>query len=267
MQDHSSYFDANRELWNKRTAVHKTSEFYDLEGFMAGKNVLTPIELGEMGSVSGKSLLHLQCHFGMDTLSWAHMGAKVTGVDFSEAAIEEAARLAKETGSDARFVCCNVYDTQQHVKDTFDIVFTSYGTIGWLPDLDRWAQVIADALKPGGYFYMADFHPVVWMFDDEFTHLKYSYFNREVIVTESQGTYTDRNADIKATEYGWNHPISEILNALINNGLELQFFNEHYYSPYNCFANTVETAPGQWKLKGLEDVVPMVYSLKAVKKY
>ncbi len=263
--DQQEYFDANRELWNQRTTVHRDSDFYNLAGFKTGDTVLTSIELNELGDVRGKSLLHLQCHFGMDSLDWARRGAKVTGVDLSDAAIAEATKLNEELGLDAHFVCCNVLDTSQYVPGQFDIVFTSYGTIGWLPDLKPWATMIAEKLKPGGTFYIAEFHPVVWIFDDEFTHIAYSYENREVIVTESQGTYTDRNADIKAKEYSWNHSISEVLNALVGAGLKLEFFNEHMYSPYPCFRNVVEFEKGKWHIKGLEGKIPMVYSLKATK--
>lgn len=259
------YFEANKELWNQRTAVHKDSEFYNLKGFKAGETVLTTIELNELGHVNGKTMLHLQCHFGMDSLDWARRGAKVTGVDLSDAAIAEAQKLNDEMGLDAQFICCNVLDTSQHVKDQFDIVFTSYGTIGWLPDLKPWASMIAERLKPGGLFYIAEFHPVVWMFDDDFTHIAYSYENREVIVTENQGTYTDRNADIQGKEYSWNHSISEVLNALINVGLKIELFNEYMYSPYPCFRNVVECETGKWHIKGLEGKIPMVYSLKAIK--
>jgi SAM-dependent methyltransferase len=147
----------------------------------------------------------------------------------------------------------------------FDIVFTSYGVIGWLPDLVPWASVIAEKLKPGGFFYMAEFHPVVWMFDDEFTHIKYHYDNRDVIITENEGTYTDRNADIKGKEYSWNHSISEVLNALINAGLKIEFFNEYMYSPYPCFRNVVEAEEDKWHIKGMEGKIPMVYSLRARK--
>jgi len=266
MTDFNTYFEANRELWNKRTPIHKDSTFYDLEGFKKGRNVLTEIEMAELaGEVKGKSLLHLQCHFGLDTLCFARLGAKVTGIDLSDEAITTAQSVAKETNIKAHFVRCNVYDTRQHIKAIFDIVFTSYGTIGWLPDLDAWAKVIADSTKQGGTFYMADFHPVVWMMNDNFTHLKYSYFNDGVIEDENEGTYTDKNAAIKAKEYGWNHSISDILNALINNGFEIQFFNEHDFAPYNCFANTVKVGENRWQIKGLEGVLPMVYSLKAIK--
>ena len=132
-----------------------------------------------------------------------------------------------------------------------------------MPDLDKWAAIVSHFLKEGGIFYIADFHPVLWMFDDEFSHIKYSYDNQEVIVTENQGTYTDRDADIKAKEYGWNHSISEILNALINQGLEISHFNEFMYSPYPCFNNTVEFEKGKWHIKGLEGKIPMVYSIMA----
>ncbi|MBI5371202.1 MAG: class I SAM-dependent methyltransferase [Sphingobacteriales bacterium] len=265
MKEYSQFFEANKELWNQRTLVHKESSFYNREGFAKGESVLTPIELGELTNVAGKKMLHLQCHFGMDSLDWVRQGVSVTGVDLSDEAIREARKLNEELGLDARFICCNVYDLEKHLDDRFDIVFTSYGTIGWLPDLDRWAKLIAHYLKPGGLFYFAEFHPVVWMFDDEFTHIKYAYENREMIVVENQGTYTDRGAEIRGKEYSWNHSISEVLNALIRAGLKLEWFNEHLYSPYPCFRNMVETEKGKWEIRGMEGKLPMVYSLGAVK--
>lgn len=266
MNEQQQYFDANKEVWNQRTTVHKTSDFYNLAGFKNGESALTPIETQEVGDVKGKTMLHLQCHFGMDSLSWARKGATVTGIDFSEKAIEEAQALNKELGLNAEFICCNVYDLEQHLDQQFDIVFTSYGVIGWLPDLDKWARLIVRYLKPGGYFYIAEFHPVVWMFDDDFTRIQYYYDNREVIVTEQQGTYTNRDADIKGKEYSWNHSISEVLNALINAGLQITVFNEYNYSPYPCFRNIVEFEPGKWHFKGMEGKIPVVYTLKAVHK-
>lgn len=265
MENFNQYFEANKELWNQRTVVHKDSSFYNLAGFKAGENVLTPIELNELGDVKGKTMLHLQCHFGMDTLNWARLGAKVTGVDLSDEAIKEARQLNNELGMDAEFICCNVYDLPQHLDTKFDIIFTSYGVVGWLPDLDKWAELIAHYLKPGGTFYIAEFHPVVWMFDDDFTHIRYSYNNQELIVTENQGTYTDRDAEIKAKEYSWNHSLSEVLNALINAGLQIRLFNEHMYSPYPCFREVTEFEKGKWHIKGMEGKIPMVYSILAVK--
>jgi len=279
MENYDQYFEANKELWNKRTAVHKDSLFYDVAGFKAGANSLTPIELTEVGDVRGKSLLHLQCHFGLDTMSWSRLGAKCTGIDLSDEAIKLAKEINDELKLNVEFICSNVYDLRPgnrepskvfplggHLEGAFDIVFTSYGTIGWLPDLDKWAAIISCSLKPGGLFYIADFHPVVWMFDDDFTQIKYYYDNREVIVTENYGTYTNRQADIKGKEYGWNHSLSEIVNALIKQGLEIQQFNEFNYSPYPNFSNSIESEKGKWYIKGMEGKIPIVYSIKALKK-
>ena len=265
MKDHNQYFEANKNLWNQRTSVHKDSEFYNLAAFKAGENVLTPIELNEVGDVKGKSLLHLQCHFGMDTLNFSRMDAKCTGVDLSDGAIRLAQEINNELKLDAKFVCCNVLDTSEYVKEKFDIVFTSYGTIGWLPDLKPWAKMIAQQMKPDGFFYIAEFHPVMWMFDDDFTHIKYYYDNKALIVMEDQPTYTGDKNEIAGKEYSWNHSISEVLNALINAGLKIEFFNEHTFSPYSNFKNSVETGTGKWHIKGMEGKIPMVYSLRAVK--
>jgi 2-polyprenyl-3-methyl-5-hydroxy-6-metoxy-1,4-benzoquinol methylase len=265
MTEHDEYFEANRLSWNQRTKVHRDSAFYNVAGFKEGATVLTPIELGELGDIKGKRLLHLQCHFGLDTLNLARLGAEVTGVDLSDEAIKTAKELNAELKMGAKFICCNLYDLKEHLTGSYDMIFTSYGTIGWLPDLDKWAGIVAHYLKPGGVFYMADFHPVAWMFDDEFTHIKYHYDNREVIVTENSGTYTDRKADIKAKEYGWNHGTGELLNSLIKHGLRIEQFNEFMYSPYSVFPNSVETAEGQWQIKGLEGKIPLVYSLRAVR--
>ncbi|MEQ1744110.1 MAG: class I SAM-dependent methyltransferase [Saprospiraceae bacterium] len=259
------YIEANRHAWNIRLEAHKNSEFYDVEGWKKGKTSLTDIELRELGDVSGKNLLHLQCHFGQDTLSWARLGARVTGCDLSDEAIAYARQLAREVNLKAHFVCCNVYDLPQHLKGKFDIVFTSFGVVGWLPDLEPWAAVIAHFLKKGGKFYIADFHPVVWMLDDKMEFIKYAYHNAGVIETEMTGTYAERYADLKYTEYGWNHSLSEILNALLGHGLRLEFFNEHMYSPFNCFDKTVLGPDGNYRIQGLEDMIPMVYSLRAIK--
>ncbi|MFN4257255.1 MAG: class I SAM-dependent methyltransferase [Saprospiraceae bacterium] len=265
MENHDALFEANRVGWNLKAEVHQTAEFYDLEGWKKGGTSLQKIELEEVGSVEGRSLLHLQCHFGQDTLSWARRGAEVTGADFSEKAVALARQLAAETGLPAEFVCCNVYDLPKHLDGQFDIVFTSYGTIGWLPDLERWAQVVAHFLKPGGFFYIVDFHPVVWMFDDEMTHLKYPYHNTGAIETEQTGSYADRYANISYKEYGWNHSLSEVVNALIRNGLRIEFLNEYPYSPYNCFSRMARGGDGNYRIQGLENIIPMVYSIKASK--
>jgi len=258
------YFDSNKLLWNKRAGVHFNSDFYNVKDFKEGKTSLNNIEVDELGDVRGQKLLHLQCHFGMDTISWARNGAIATGLDFSESAIEIARNLAKELDLDVRFICCNVYDAKQHLNEQFDIIYTSYGTIGWLPDLQKWADVISALLNPGGKFYIVEFHPMIWMFDENFDYFKYSYFNSgQPIIEETPGSYAVKDASLKGVEYGWNHSISEIVGSLLNSGLELLFFNEHAYSPYNCFNNMIETETGKWKIKNLGDKVPMLFSLAA----
>jgi 2-polyprenyl-3-methyl-5-hydroxy-6-metoxy-1,4-benzoquinol methylase len=263
---HENYAEINRRLWNQRTNIHFESDFYAVEGFLKGEEILNTIELELLGDVKDKTLLHLQCHFGMDTLALAGKGALVTGIDLSEEAIKKANELKEKTGLHAEFICCNVYDTLQHIHTKFDIVFTSYGVIGWLPDLDRWANVIANALSPGGYFVFAEFHPVVWMFDNEFNKIEYSYFNGEAIIETEQGTYADRVAVIpENTSVTWNHHLAEVIQALLKQGLQLEAFQEFDYSPYNCFANTVEVEHGKFRIQNLEGKIPMVYALKARK--
>lgn len=265
MRDNSKYLEANKQLWNQRVAFHLTSEFYDVPSFKAGKTSLNAIELKALGDVSGKTLLHLQCHFGLDTLSWAREGALVTGADFSETAIIAATKLAKDAKIKAEFICSDVYNLHECLDQKFDIVFTSYGTIGWLPSLDKWAAQINHFLNPGGIFFIADFHPVLWMMDDNFTHIKYSYFNTDVIETLSQGSYGDRNAEIYSKEYGWNHSFEDIFKSLLANKLQIAEFNEYSYSVYNCFNNTVKGEDGMFRIKGLENKLPMMYSIKAMK--
>ncbi len=263
MENYDQYFQANKALWNAKTPIHDTSEFYDVASFKQGLSSLRSVELEELGDVKGKSLLHLQCHFGLDTLSWAREGAQVTGMDFSDAAIARAKELSHELSIPAEFVCCNVYDLPQHLKGSFDIVFTSYGTIGWLPDLDRWAHVIKHFLKPGGTFYIVEFHPFIWMHDYEMQKVEYSYFNDEVIAEENEGTYADRDAAIKHSEYGWNHPSSEVLNALIQAGLHIEHFNEFPFTTWNCFSNLKEIGPHKYVFKHLEGKIPYMFSIKA----
>jgi len=153
------YYETNLRRWNELVGLHAESEEYDLEGFIAGKSSLHTVELEALGDVSGRSLLHLQCHFGLDTLSWARLGARVTGIDFSDSGIELARRIADRIGVDAEFVCCNVYDLPEHLEGEFDIVYTSYGVLCWLHDINEWARLVSNYLKPGGTFFIAEFHP------------------------------------------------------------------------------------------------------------
>ncbi|RMB63907.1 class I SAM-dependent methyltransferase [Dokdonia sinensis] len=259
------YFETNRQTWNDKVAVHTESDFYNLDGFINGETSLMKYELKALGDVSGKSLLHLQCHFGQDTLSWARMGAQCTGVDISDAGIAFAKALSEKTATPANFVCCNVLDTSQHISQTFDIVFTSYGTIGWLPDLKPWGKMIAERLNKGGTFYIADFHPLVWMFD--YTSgkavLKYGYNQDEVIYEEYQGTYADENAPIMSKEYGWNHGLGEVVTALTDAGLHIEFLREHDESPYDVLPDLVKNENGLYVTK--DRLYPLLFEIKATK--
>ena len=259
------YIKINKQTWNNKTAVHIDSDFYDNDNFIKGKSTLNSIELDLLGDVNGKKILHLQCHFGQDSLSLARLGAKVTGVDLSDRAIAKAQELNIKLQLDAQFICCDIYDLPNHLNDTFDIVFTSYGTIGWLPDLNKWSAVISQFLKPDGKFVMAEFHPVVWMFDTDFKEVFYSYFNIKPIIENETGTYADQYSEIESQTITWNHPTSEVLNALINAGLEINAFNEFDYSPYNCFNETEEFETGKFRIKHLGNKIPMIFSILATK--
>lgn len=256
-----NYKDINRALWNSRTDVHVESEFYDVEGFLAGNTSLKEIELGLLGDIRGKKVLHLQCHFGQDTLSLARMGAEVTGADLSDRAIAYAKELAKRTGLEAEFVCCDIYDLPQHLEGQFDIVFTSYGTIGWLPDLDKWAGVVSHFLRPGGTFVFVEFHPVVWMFDDALEKVQYSYFNAAPIIETENGTYADKGADINNQSISWNHNLAEVLQSLIKSGIIVKDIREYDFSPYNIFPNSTETEPGRYRVAHMGNRLPLVYSV------
>lgn len=259
------YIALNRALWDARVEPHLASEFYGLPAFRAGRTTLNEIELGLLGELAGQSLLHLQCHFGLDTLSLARLGAHVTGVDFSEKAIAAARGLAAEQGLPAEFVCCNIYDLPEHLDGQFDMVFTSYGVIGWLPDLDAWGRLIARYLKPGGRFIIAEFHPAVWMFDDAFTRIEYSYFQQAPIVETVKGTYADREAEIENHSVGWNHSLDQVFQALLANGLQIEDFREYDYSPYNCLQNMAELSPGRFHIAGMEGKLPLVFAVKSQK--
>ncbi|CAN5808271.1 class I SAM-dependent methyltransferase [soil metagenome] len=265
MSDHFDYLNRNKVSWNSKTDYHVASEFYDMENFLKGKSSLNEIELELLGNVSGKSVLHLQCHFGQDTISLGRLGAKPTGVDLSDKAISKAREIASETKVDAEFICCDVYDLPGHLNKKFDIVFTSYGTIGWLPDLDKWAAIIAEFLKPGGKFIFVEFHPVIWMFDDDFEKVQYKYAKSEPIVEKVTGTYADRSAPITTETVNWNHSISEVINSLIKQGLQIKLLDEYDYSPYNCFNKTEEFEPGKFRIKHFGNKIPMVYAVVAVK--
>jgi 2-polyprenyl-3-methyl-5-hydroxy-6-metoxy-1,4-benzoquinol methylase len=196
------YLDVNRQHWDELVPVHVRSTYYDIDAFRVGKSSLNSLEREELGDVRGKTLLHLQCHFGLDTLSWAREGAIVTGADFSEPAIEAARALSAECGIEARFVVSDVNSLPQRLEGQFDIVFTSYGALCWLPDIKHWAEVVAHFLRPGGTFYIVEFHAMasVFIMEPDVSDLvvREPYFSTdEPLVFEDDGSYADQNAKLK----------------------------------------------------------------------
>lgn len=262
------YFKVNKETWNKKVSIHTASEFYNVDSFLKGKSSLNDYELDEIGDVNGKSILHLQCHFGQDTLSLARLGAKCTGIDLSNLGIEKAKELNAVLGLDATFIESNVYDVPENVKGKFDVVFASYGVVGWLPDLKTWGEIIASKLKKGGFFYLIEFHPIAWMFTylESPPKLVYPYQTSDVIYEEYSGTYTNKDAAIISKEYGWNHGLGEVISSLTNAGLHIDFLHEFEKSPYNSFPEMDTTENGMFVLKANQSLFPLLYSIKATKK-
>lgn len=260
------YKEVNRNAWNKKTAIHVDSDFYDNKSFLQGKNTLKEIELDFLGNIKGKTILHLQCHFGQDSVSMSRMGAKVTGVDLSDVAIEKAGEFASQLGSDTRFICSDVYDLPNVLNEKFDIVYTSYGVIGWLPDMRHWAEVITHFLKPGGQFVFVEFHPFVYTFDEEVRKVAYRYFTSEPIVEEMSGTYADRKAEVAYSTVSWNHSLSEVIDNLLKAGISLVRFEEFDYSPYDCFMNTVKVGESRYRIAHMDNMIPLTYALKGEKR-
>ena len=259
------YYKINKEAWNARTKIHLRSSFYDLDKFKKEVNSVPDLDLSLLGDVRGKSILHFQCHFGMDTLSLSKIGAKVTGVDFSEKAIKTARSLNEELGLNAQFCCCNIYDAPTVLQgQQFDIVYTSYGVVNRLPDLSQWGQVISKMLKDGGKFVIVEFHPVLWMFDEDFSQVRYAYSRKEPYVVE-ESTYTDSEIDNRQKTVTWNHGLAEVLNGLLGNGLQIKSFGEYDYSPFNLFRNMTAEKDGTFKITGHNIKIPMLFSVVAVK--
>lgn len=261
-----NYIEINKTSWNKRTDVHIDSKFYANDSFIEGRNSLNEIELNLFGDIKGKKILHLQCHFGQDTISLTRLGARAVGVDLSNKAIEKAKEMALKTKSDATFFCCDIYDLPKNLDGKFDVVFTSYGTIGWLPDLDKWAKVIDHFLKPQGTFLIVEFHPYVWMWDNDFEKITYNYFNSAPIIETENGTYADKNAALSQESVTWNHSLSEVMTSLLQNNLQIESFDEFDYSPYNCFNKTIEISTNKFQIEHFNNKIPMIYAIKAIKK-
>jgi len=263
------FLTSNQKLWDELTPIHLQSKFYDVAGFKAGRSTLKSLELAEVGDVAGKTLLHLQCHFGMDTLSWARRGAKVTGIDFSSQAILAAQSLSQELKIPARFLCSNLYDAPAVLTDQFDVVYTSYGVLPWLPDLGEWAQVIAFFLKPGGAVHVIDSHPLSYIFGGETAddlQIRYAYFHADTPQRwDADGDYADRTAKITNPSYEWTHSLSDIINALLRAGLLLEFIHEFPYTFYQSLPMLQADANDWWWLPDKKPEIPLMFSLKAGK--
>jgi SAM-dependent methyltransferase len=267
-------FRANREVWNAWTKINVGSAFYDVGSFRSGEQPirLADYELDEIGSVEGLTLLHLQCHFGLDTLSWARLGATVTGADFSEVGIATARALATELGIPATFVVANLYDLPNELNGQFDVVYTSRGVLGWLPDIAGWARIVAHFVKPGGFFYVTEIHPVAQAFENEGVEpgelrLTYPYWSHlEPLRFEVHGSYADPSAPTDGlVEYSWDHSLGEIVSALIDAGLRIDFLHEFDFVDWPV-EFLLKCEDGRWRLPpGTQGQLPLFFSLKATK--
>ena len=264
----------NHDLWNAWARINSASDFYDVASFRDGRRPirLADYEREEIGPVEGRTLLHLQCHFGMDTLSWARLGAIATGVDFSEVAIETARGLATEIGVPATFVVSNVYGLPSVLAGDFDIVYTSSGVLGWLPDIPAWARVVARFVKPGGMFYLTEIHPVAQVFKDEGVVPGelvpwYPYWShQEPITLEAHGSYADPTAPTDGlVEHGWDHSLGEIVTALIDAGLRIEFLHEFDFVEWPV-EFLVRGDDGRYRLPpGTKGQLPLYFSIRASK--
>lgn len=266
-----SYTANNLNLWNEWAEHHATSAFYDVPGFKAGRSGLTPLELSEVGDVAGKDLLHLQCHFGLGTLTWVRHGARATGVDFSDKAIGLARSLSSELNLPARFVCSDIYALPDVLHGQFDVVFTSFGVLAWLSDLAEWGRIIAHYLKPGGFFYIAEFHPIVSVFDDA-EHVAdlqptHSYFFMpQPTEWEVEGSYAVSDVPMQHTRaFEWNHSLSEVVMALIDAGLRIDFLREFSFCAERALPCLEEGIDGWWRLRSKDGSLPLMFSLRATR--
>lgn len=266
-------FAANTALWEVWTRIHAAGEFYDLEGFKAGGVRIRPYEIELVGDVTDKSLLHLQCHFGIDTLSWARLGARVTGADISPSAVDLAHTLAVEIGfPDARFVTSNLYDLPSILDGEFDVVYTSRGALNWLPDIRAWARVVAHFVAPGGTFFITEAHPVMNVFENEGVapgelRLAYPYWeHKEPLTFEVTGSYADPTAEVgDQTEHSWDHGLGEIVTALIEAGLVVERLVEHPFLDWKVDF-LVDDGNDRWVLpQDAGGELPLMFSLLARK--
>ena len=261
----------NRANWDERVKVHLAAESYGLGPLRMGRGRLTPIEEAEIGSVNGLRILHLQCHFGRDTLALAQRGATVVGLDFSVPAIAAARALAAELGltDRAHFIEADLYDAPRVVPGSFDLVFVNWGAINWLPDLRRWAEIVAQFLNPCGGLYLAEGHPCAHVFDDE-TRMPdgmpgyyIPYFVGQPLRFDDARGYADDSVRLEnATTYQWFHPLGEIVTSLLDAGLTLKWLHEHDSVPWPMFEQLTKDTNGMYHWPD-ERWLPLAFSLRA----
>ncbi len=264
------YVASNRNLWNEWADINYKSPFYGVAAFKANPTPLDTDVLAGLGDLTGKSVLHLQCHFGQDSIRLKLAGAReVVGIDFSNVAIARGRELAAEMNVDVRYIESDLYKLPEVLEGEFDIVFTSYGVVGWLPDLTPWGQIVARYLKPGGRFFLIDGHPTMWIFDGSTEDLviKYPYFRqREPITLEpTVGNYADPTATFTGTEYSWPHELGETISALTTAGLRLDEMREYRHTVWKAFPFMVEESHQRWVMPPGKPVIPMMFSLRATK--
>lgn len=263
--------ESNRALWNELTPIHEQSQYYDVQGFLGGKCTLKSIEKELLGDITGKEILHLQCHFGMDTLSMARLGAKVTGVDISEKAIELAGELASKCKlkEQARFIRSDVYSLPEVLEQEFDIVFTSYGVLCWLNDLNAWAATIDKQMKIDGRFIIVEQHPLADIFEekDNRVEITYSYFEKSTLELDVDGSYASEEIKIKPRKsYEWLHSMGEIVTALSSRGLRIESLKEYPFAMYRKFPQMqlIDKENGWWTIPDKPNI-PLLFSLSATK--
>ncbi len=265
-----SFGTANRDYWEGKARFNVAT--WNVDAFVADPAGLTRIVAADreaLGEVRGRSLLHLQCHFGRDTLAWARLGAAVTGVDFSPSAIASAVDLASKTCLAARFVEADLYATPDALQETFEIVYTGGGALCWLADIRRWAQVVGRMLRPGGTFYIREAHPLLWSLEDERDDTQlvigHPYFEVVRPTRWDAEPAWDKEAPEVATHYAWNHGLGEIVSALIEAGLVIEALIEHQTCLWQALAFMVEGEDGWWRLPDRPDRLPLMYSIRARK--
>jgi SAM-dependent methyltransferase len=273
----TDYFETNRQNWNERASAHavRTGVGYQVQRYIDDPQLISDVvrfDRDRLGPIDGLRAVHLQCHIGTDTLSLARLGARVTGLDFSPVALDEARALVAETGDAVDFVESDVYSALSVLDEAgFDLVYTGIGALCWLPSVQRWAAVVAALLKPGGRLFIREGHPILWTMDERMTddlHLRFPYFEQtDPLEWDDESSYVATDRPITATKtYEWNHGIGEIVTALLDAGLHLTMLVEHDSVPWRALPGQMLLRPdGEFALDALAGVAPLSYTIQAVK--